>query len=273
MRGEFVEVSGARLYYYAAGSRGTGDPVIFLHGFPASSHLWRDVVPLVPAGHRVVVLDLLGYGRSDRPGTHDLSIAAHGGRVLALMDALRIPRAAFVGHDLGGGIAQQLAVDHPERVARIALIASVGFDAWPPRELKLARSALPIARRMPAKPLMSALRRALKGAYEEMEHGARSVEMYLRPFESPGGREALLAHVAALDPEETIALAPRLPQIDMPVSVIWGADDPILPLSLGRQLQQAIPNATLDVLPDVMHYPPETAPEAVAEVLKRWLSR
>ena len=273
MRGEFVEVSGARLYYYAAGSRGKGDPVIFIHGFPTSSHLWRDVVPLVPAGHRMVVLDLLGYGRSDRPGTHELSITAHGGRVLALMDALRIRRAALVGHDLGGGIAQQLAVDHPERVSRIALISSVGFDAWPPRELKLAQSALSFARRMPAKPLLSALRRALKGAYEDADHGARSVEMYLRPFESPGGREALIAHVVALDPEETVALAPRLAQLGLPVSVIWGAEDPFIPLALGRQLQQAIPRATLDVIEGVRHFPPETAPGAVGRVLADWLSR
>src|ERR671917_498738 len=57
----------ARVYYYAAGTRGTGEPLVFIHGFPTSSHLWRDVVPLLPDGHRAIVIDLLGYGRSDRP--------------------------------------------------------------------------------------------------------------------------------------------------------------------------------------------------------------
>jgi haloalkane dehalogenase len=60
MRGEFVDLSGARLYYYAAGSRGSGEPVVFIHGFPTSSHLWADVIPLMPTGHRRVLLDLLG---------------------------------------------------------------------------------------------------------------------------------------------------------------------------------------------------------------------
>ena len=73
MRGEFVDVGGARLYYYAAGSRGAGEPIVLIHGFPTSSHLWRDVVPLLPTGRRVVVLDLLGYGRSDPPMERDLS--------------------------------------------------------------------------------------------------------------------------------------------------------------------------------------------------------
>ena len=273
MRGEFVEVGGARLYYYAAGTRGKGEPIILLHGFPASSHLWRDVVPHLPGGHRVVVSDLLGYGRSDRPGDHDLSIPGHAHRVAGLMDALRIKRAAIVGHDLGGGIAQHLAVENADRVSRLALIASVGFDAWPPRELRMAKGALAFAKRMPPKPLMNALRRALKGAYEEEEHGAHSVDMYLRPFETPGGKEALIAHVGALDAEETMALAPRLKGIDVPTAVIWGAGDPFMPLAIGKKLQKAIPGATLDVLNDVMHYPPETAPESCAEILTAWLRR
>src|SRR5688500_17555445 len=73
VRGEFLDLSGARLYYYAAGSHGDGDPVLFLHGFPTSSHLWQDVVPHVPPGHRVVVVDLLGFGRSDFPNGRDVS--------------------------------------------------------------------------------------------------------------------------------------------------------------------------------------------------------
>ncbi|MBC7790009.1 MAG: alpha/beta fold hydrolase [Anaerolineae bacterium] len=113
MRGEFVDLGGARLYYYAAGTRGSGEPLIFLHGFPTSSHVWRDVVPLVPDGHRVVVVDLLGFGRSDQPLGRDVSIKGHADRVVQLLDSLRIERAAIVGHDVGGGIAQHLAIRHP----------------------------------------------------------------------------------------------------------------------------------------------------------------
>ena len=273
MRGEFIEVRGARLYYYAAGTRGKGEPLILLHGFPSSSHLWRDVVPELPAGHRVVVMDLLGYGRSDRPGEHALSIEAHAERVLGLADALKIPKFAVAGHDLGGGIAQHLAVHHPDRVTRLALVSSVGFDAWPPRELKLARSAIPFMRKMPPKPVINQLRRALRKAYEEEDQGAHSVDMYLRPFEAPGGKDALIAHVAALDEAETVALASKLKKLDMPVAVIWGERDPFIAPDVGKRLHKAIPGATLHTLPDVMHYPPETAPEAVAEILTGWFER
>ena len=109
MRGEFIDVNGARLYYYAAGSRGVGEPVVFLHGFPTSSHLWTEVVPLVPKGHRVVVVDLLGYGRSDRPAGRDsdeLAIRVAAGRD----DALR--RAA------DGDTAVRSADEHAARRPR-----------------------------------------------------------------------------------------------------------------------------------------------------------
>ena len=119
MRGEFLDLSGARIYYYAAGTRGAGNPVVFLHGFATSGHLWNDVVPLMPPGHRLVVLDLLGYGRSDRPGNRELDIPAHAGRVIEVLDELRIDSVCIVGHGLGGGIAQSLAVRHADRVSHL----------------------------------------------------------------------------------------------------------------------------------------------------------
>src|SRR5438067_1921087 len=128
MRGEFLDLGGTRVYYYAAGTRGAGNPVVLIHGFPTSSHLWNDVVPLMPPGHRIVVLDLLGYGRSDRPKGHGVDLAAHGTRTVALLDELRIDRACLVGHGMGGGIAQWIAAHHVPRVSHLCLIDSVSID-------------------------------------------------------------------------------------------------------------------------------------------------
>src|SRR5690242_20111336 len=100
MRGEFLDLSGARVYYYAAGTRGAGVPVVFLHGFATSSRLWADVVPLIPAGHRLVIVDLLGHGRSDRPLHRPVDVRGHGDRTVELLDELRVRRACIVGHGL-----------------------------------------------------------------------------------------------------------------------------------------------------------------------------
>lgn len=273
MRGEFVDVGGARLYYYAAGSRGSGEPIVLIHGFPTSSHLWRDVVPLLPSGRRVVVVDLLGYGRSDRPMERDLSIKGHADRVIALLDALRIQYAAIVGHDLGGGIAQYLAVRHPTRVERLCLIDSVGFDEWPTRQIKMAKATLPLTRHLPTTWILSALRSEMERGYAQEVRGARSIDIYIRPFCSPEGRDVLVEHLEALDPEETVALSPRLGEIMAPTAVITGAHDPFLTPHVAKQLHEAIPGSTLDVIPDVRHFTPEESPEAISAIIERWLAR
>ncbi|HWG53077.1 MAG TPA: alpha/beta hydrolase [Gemmatimonadaceae bacterium] len=271
MRGEFVDVGGARLYYYAAGTRGAGEPIVLIHGFPTSSHLWRDLVPLLPEGHRIVVLDLLGYGRSDRPLERDLSIRGHAERVVSLLDILRISYAAIVGHDLGGGIAQYLAVHHPTRVSRLGLMNSVAFDDWPTAQVKLARATLPLTRHLPATWVASVVRAELERGYTHDERGTRSVDIYIRPFCSPEGRDVLVQHLEALDVKETMALEPRLQNIIAPTTVIGGTHDPFLSPDTTRRLHDAIPGSTLHIVPNVRHFTPEAAPEAVSAILKEWL--
>jgi pimeloyl-ACP methyl ester carboxylesterase len=273
MRGEFIDVGGVRLYYFAAGTRGTGEPIVFLHGFPTSSHLWTDVIPVAPAGHRLVVVDLLGYGRSDRPGTHDVSIRAHAERTIALLDELSINYACIVGHDLGGGIAQAMALRWPARVSRLCLVNSVAFDEWPGREVRLARAMLPLTRHLPPQWILSVLRSDLLRGYLASDRGQHSVEMYVRPFASPEGRDALVKHLGALDAAETRSMAPRLKHIVAPTAIVWGAEDPFLPVEMSRRLQEAIPDSTLDIIPDVRHFTPEEAPERIGEVLTKLLAR
>lgn len=273
MRGEFVDLNGVRLYYYAAGTRGAGEPIVFLHGFPTSGHLWNDVIPLVPQGHRVVVLDLLGYGRSDRPLGRTVSIRGHAERVIELLDLLGINYACVVGHDVGGGIAQWLAVRHPHRVSRLCLIDSVGFGEWPTRNVKLARAMLPLTRHLPATWLLSILRSDLLRGYQDHDRGMRSIELYVRPFASPEGRDAFMEHLLALESADTAAVAPRLKEIMAPTAILWGRHDPFLPAELGQRLHEAIPGSTLDVLASGCHFLPEDAPARVGDTLTALLAR
>ncbi len=272
MRGEFVDVGGARLYYYAAGTRGAGEPVVFLHGFPTSGHLWGDVVAQMPAGHRLVVADLLGFGRSDPPGGRALTLHAHAERIVGLLDILGIDRACIVGHDLGGGVAQSLAVHWPSRVSRLALIDSVAFNGWPSRDVRIARFLLPLIRHIPTDWLLPVVRADLERGYYDTVHATHSIDRYQRPFHSDDGRAVLLSHVAALDNRETLDLAERLHEISVPTAIIWGSHDPFLPMSLGKRLTHAIRASTIDVLSGARHFTPEEEPREVAEILARLLT-
>ncbi len=273
MRGEFIDLDGARLYYYAAGTRGTGEPVVFLHGFPTSGHLWSDVVTQMPTGHRLVVLDLLGYGRSDPPAGRPLTLRAHADRVVALLDALGIDQACIVGHHLGGGVAQCLALDSPSRVSRLALLSSIAFDRSPSRELRVARALMPITRRFGPQLLLQLLRADLERGYADKTRSAHSIDRYGRPFNSPHGRDVLLQHLGALDARETVALGKRLGDVRVPTAVVWGQGDPFLPIALGSRLAAAIPDATFSVIPLARHFTPEDNPRAVADAVAALLRR
>ena len=273
MRGEFLDLHGVRLYYYAAGSRGAGEPIVLIHGFPTSGHLWNGVVPLLPAGHRVVVLDLLGFGRSDRPVAGTMDLRSHADRLIAVLDALGINFACVVGHDLGGGIAQIAAVRQPHRVSRLGLVDSVAFDAWPTRDVKIARAMLPLTRHLPPSWIHTIVRADLLRGYEDHEKGVHDVDLYLRPFLDTDGRDALMAHLLALDCADTAAIAPRLKDIVSPTAIIWGERDPFLPASLGERLRAAIPKSTLTVIPNARHFTPHEAASAVAHEIGLLLKR
>lgn len=273
MRGEFVDLDGIRLYYYAAGTRGAGEPVVFLHGFPTSGHLWSEVIPQMPEGYRVVVVDLLGYGRSDPPRARPLTLRAHAEHVVALFDALGIATACIVGHHLGGGVAQSMAVHWPNRVSRLALVDSVAFTGWPSRDLRLSRALFAVLKVVPAGWLLPITRADMERGYADAPRAAHSIDKYLRPFISDEGHTVLLRHLRALDARETNALAARLGEIVAPTAVIWGEHDPFLPQKLGMRLAKAIPGATFDVVEGARHYTPEDAPRQVAEILGALLRR
>ncbi|MBA3889337.1 MAG: alpha/beta fold hydrolase [Gemmatimonadaceae bacterium] len=273
MRGEFVDVRGARLYYYAAGTRGAGEPVVLLHGFPTSGHLWADVVPHLPQGHRTIVLDLLGFGRSDRPGSHAVDIHAHADRVIALLDALGINFACLIGHDIGGAIALAAALRHPPRVSRLGLVSAAAFDAWPPRDVKVVRATLPLTRHLPPSWVSSVLRADLLRGYVNADHAARSVDRYLQPFGDADGRDAFFQHLQQLDPADPDALTPRLGDIVQPTAVVWGRNDPFLPVKNAERLAAAIPSATLDIIEEGGHFVPEEQPQEVAQAIGRLILR
>jgi pimeloyl-ACP methyl ester carboxylesterase len=273
MRGEFLDLSGARLYYYAAGTRGAGVPVVFVHGFPTSGHLWSDVVPLMAPGHRLVVLDLLGYGRSDRPQGRPVHVRAHAERIVELMDELRIHRACIVGHGIGGGIAQSLAVRHPERVSHLCLVDSVAFDRWPTLEARFARATLPLTRFLPPSTIVAIARRDLERGYSDAARASHSMDLYLRPFLGEDGRAALVSHVHGLTSRETRKLGRQLRKISAPTTILWGENDRVTPLAVGRALKESIPGATLQVLPDCRHFTPEEAPRQVADAIGALLAR
>lgn len=272
MRGEFVDVGGVRLYYYAAGTRGGGDPIVLVHGFATSSLLWRRLIPLLPAGRRIVAADLLGYGRSDRPYNSALTSGAHADRLRGLLAELRIDRACFIGHDLGALVAHRFSQTWPALVSRLCLVDPPAGRHW-----AASASLAPSAVGMLGGPLSAFARGRIRArmisGYVNREAGARSCARYLKPFADSAGGIVLARHTRALRAERFLdggvaAAGTSGKSGTIPTAVVCGSDDSLSNSRRARILTAALPGATFHEIEGMGHFSPEEAPTRLSEILR-----
>ena len=267
MRGEFVEVGAHRLYYYAAGTRGQGDPIILLHGFPTSCHLWNDLVALLPAGHRIVVPDFLGFGRSDLGDGADLSIQGHADRTIGLLDTLGIAHGCLVGHHLGACIAATVASRAPHRVRHLALLHPLGGDVTLTGTFAVMRAFLPLVRMLPMSLFRAPMRSELTRWFSDPVRARVSVDQYLGAWQNPARWRQFLRQLAALNATDMVECTRRLGRLTQPVAIVASDDDPAVPRVALDRVREAIPRAMLDIINGVRHFSPEESPARIAHVV------
>jgi pimeloyl-ACP methyl ester carboxylesterase len=249
-----------------------GDPenpaIVFLHGFPTSSYLWREFVPLCAPWMRAIAPDLLGYGDSDRPVGAELHIRAQAGFMRELLDSLGVREFAVVGHATGGGIAQLLALGGG--VKAMVLVDSIAFDRWPSDPMR------ELMRQAPAQPTGSQVRAVMRTIFD-LGMGRRSrmteeiFEQYARPFEGDDGPAAFLRLALAHDGVGLVGIEPRLERLECPALLLWGEDDPFQSVEVAERLAEALPMSTLAVLPGCSHFVTEDAPETVLPLVHQYL--
>ncbi len=275
MRGEFIDLGGVRQYCYASGSRGAGDPIVLIHGAFTSSRIWQDVLPRLPKGRRVLVLDLLGHGRSDPPGTAAMTVAAHADRLAELLDVLGVGQCSLVGHGMGGAIAAVVAHRQPHRIAHLLLanptmLARDPADALISRRIARLARLVPLWQRLSPQWLASALHAALLPCYAQRDTGARSLDVSLKSFRTRDGRDAAGAQLQALTASR-LDTAPALQPgaLQCPVTLALGVADPCLPDARAARLATSLGEATngrlrVVLLPGVRHVAPEEAPDQLS---------
>jgi pimeloyl-ACP methyl ester carboxylesterase len=240
---------------------GEGAPVLLLHGFPSTRHLWSRVAPLlVDFGFRVLVPDLVGYGRSDAPAEVRVDMASQARWMLELLDALGVAQATVVAHDVGSAAAQLMVVNTPQRVRGLVVLDGVYKDEWAMGAIASiqtwntsdANRLLPVlARRFGKKEAM----REMLAAYEGQEGGLR-----------------LIRATRDLDPRQTEHIGDALHASDVPALVLWGERDEFLPVdTVARPLAELL-RAPLTLLPGG-HFTPIDCPEEVASALRDFLLR
>lgn len=280
--GRFIVVDGYRTFIQEAGPV-DGPPVVLVHGFGGLTYSWRYTLPrLAAAGFRVLALDLRGFGLSDKDFEQDYSHPAQADFVMQVMTAVDMPAAVLVGHSMGGNIIAHAAQRHPERVRALVFVdgavrepggAGGGSVLGLPVQIgELAN--FPPFRRWGQLFLRGALTRERLAEMQLSAYVVKTVvtpeveQAYLQILDLAGWDLALLG---VLRDSGRGALAQPVSTITAPVLIVWGEQDPWIPLARGEALRASLPQAAWQVIPAVGHLPMEEAPEAFNTTLIAYL--
>ena len=257
---------------------GTGPVVLLIHGLAGDLHSWDPIVGDLARRYTVVVPDLPGHGRSDPP-PGDYSLGATASWLRDLLEMLGHDSATVTGHSLGGGIAMQFAYQHPQRCARLVLVASGGLG--PDVSLALRAASLPgselVLSLIAHRSLIAAGTRLGRCASDlgiPTPHGlVETARSYARLAE-PADRRSFVNTVRTVVDHrgQRINAHDRLHLLaDTPTLIVWGTDDRIIPVEHGHRAHRAIPGSRLELFAGAGHFPHTTQPGRFASTLDRFV--
>lgn len=259
---------------------GQGPAIALLHGLGASSYMWRRLMPKLALNHRVIAIDLRGFGLSDKPIDFRYRIEDHAALVEALLHELGVTRVTLVGHSFGGAVALILASRsvgsasaRKLHVTRLILMNSPAFPQPPSNGVAfLQKPVVPyIALNLlpPEKAAMMALR-SVDGSLGGLT--AQDLAAYAKPFQYRGTRHALIQTARNIEPRNFEKLISTYADIRVPSLLIWCRQDPVVPLAIGIRLRNALPSAKLKILDDCRHVPIEQTPTKTKSLVIKFLS-
>jgi pimeloyl-ACP methyl ester carboxylesterase len=275
METKTATLHGREVTYAEAGS---GPVLLLIHGIGGTCESWEVVIDLLARHHTVIAPDLPGHGAS-APGAGDYSIGAFAAGLRDLLVALGHDRATLVGHSLGGGIAMQFAYQFPEIIERLVLVSSGGLGSEVSSVLRAA--ALPGANLFiaatagPGRVAGSAVARGLAAVGLQPKADVAEVARGYASLADPDHRAAFLATLRSVvgTGGQRVNAGDRLYLTEgVPVLVIWGARDPIIPVQHGEEARRAIPGSRLEIFDGVGHMPQVEEPGRFVAVLERFLA-
>jgi haloalkane dehalogenase len=267
----YRDVDGLRLAHI---DEGEGAPVVFVHGEPTWSFLWRKVIgPVRDAGYRCIAPDLAGFGRSDKPidiGWY--SYDRHTELTATLLEDLDVRGATIVVHDWGGPIGLRLAVEHAERIERIVILDTGLFtghqrmtDAWTAfRDFVERTEDLPVGflvrgacKKDPGDEVIAAYDAPYPDAASKA--GARAFPLLIpRSPDAPGA-------AAGQRVQDALAADRR------PTLILWADSDPVLPFGVGERFAQAIAGPPPRAIENASHFLQEDQGPLIGQLIAEWL--
>jgi pimeloyl-ACP methyl ester carboxylesterase len=264
----YMEIDGVSLHYE---QQGLGRPLILLHGFSTSSHVWRNITPGLTYGTTVYTLDLMGFGFSEKPQDRSYNIETYITQLGAFLDRLNLQNPMLGGQGIGALIATLYTIRNPDKVRKLILVGAPLYDASPSFNVRLL--GFPVVG-----PMLTGdwfLKRLWRNGVEDQERMSDlALKPYLAPYQNdPGARATLRKLVQEFDAQSVIEqeIRPNLSTLDLPTLLIWGPYDAEVPLEVGRQLDREIPHSDITVILGSGHYVQEERPTQVRVAIKEFV--
>jgi pimeloyl-ACP methyl ester carboxylesterase len=274
---QFRTIHGHRRAFRIAGS---GPALLLIHGVGDKSASWESVHAKLAQRFTVIAPDLLGHGESDKPrGDYSLPAFANGMR--DLLAVLGIERVTVVGHSFGGGVAMQFAYQYPQLVERIVLVSAGGVADDVSFALRLAAmplgsEALAMVRLPGALPAMRLVGRAVQTLMGSTKFGRDAVDTVrlLEGFKDPSALSAFARTLRSVvdGRGQFVTMLDRSYLVEsVPVQVIWGQEDPVIPVSHAHTAHEAMPGSRLEIFENSGHVPHHDHPDRFVEVVERFI--
>src|SRR5438046_2833198 len=254
-----ASVYGAKVHYVDAG---TGSPVILLHGLADDIGVWESAIAPLAAKYRVVALDQIGFGRSDKP-LLNYRVSTFVDFLDGFLNELKIERASLVGNSLGGWVAADFALKHPDRIERLVLSDAAGYAALAKTMDPRALNALRLASREDIR-YLGPLTFCDKRFYED-------VDLAFKERVTAGDSYTVSQLLDSMTRGDDV-LDNRLHAINRPTLVIWGRDDKLIPLNFGERFHQEIAGSRLRIIDNCGHMPQVECANEFTAAVREFLS-
>jgi pimeloyl-ACP methyl ester carboxylesterase len=257
--------------------QGQGQPLILLHGYGASTYSWRYVAPYFSRAYRVIAIDLKGFGLSDKPMDNDYSLLEQSRIISEFIRVHRLENVILAGHSLGGAVSlltylMQPGHDAPH-ISQLILFDTASYKQDLPDFIAILR--VPVINELSLCLTSSNFKSRMilrKAFFDHSKITEEMVTTYGAYLSLPGASHALINAAKQIVPSNLEEISGRYKSIHIPVLLIWGEKDEIVPLEVGRKLAGNIPNAKLVVVPNCGHVPQEECPSQTIDAMESFLS-
>jgi pimeloyl-ACP methyl ester carboxylesterase len=255
---------------------GSGKPILLIHGFGNSIYVWRHLIPELEKQNQVIAIDLKGFGDSPKPADDRYSVYEQARLIHDYVVENDLKDVTIMGHSLGGGIALvaslYLQQSNPGRQRGLVLIDSIAYPQQLPMFIRVLATPVLGPLITGVVPPEIQIKQVMKLVYAENSTvPADAVKVYAKALRTPEGRYAAVTSARQLQPLDMEELSLQYPSLRVPTLIVWGKQDKIIPVSVGKRLHQAIPDSQLFVIDDSGHSPAEERPQVLLPLVESFL--